>query len=129
MNEKESFERYVPDNKITFKAVPVIWIITIIVGIILMFFNKDWAFTYVLGAATSMLGLSMMIKAANRCKPEYLKQTMVKNYFIRYAMYAVVIGFTYFSFELSALLFLALGLTSVKIVLMIFILLHKGEKV
>ncbi len=79
-----------------FKAFPIVWIVTIIVGITLwVLLSKAWGIAFILGSVTSLMAMSMLYKnskAIIQSKSVVDAQKMaVKNYAFRMFFYALIL--------------------------------------
>lgn len=129
MENNESFEREVPKEKIHIHAMPFIWLFSIIGGIVFFILNYKWGLNYVLGVASALFGLTMMLYTVNTTKIEHLKSRMVINYFIRYIMYGIVIACVWLYDGIEEIWTTIVGIMLVKVVLVVYTLIHKGKKV
>lgn len=104
---------------IGFIVVPLLWVI----------FGAQFAQLYLLGAATSMLSLSLLIKSSRRAleRPVGSRQGYIMSQqVLRTGLYiGVLIAAFYIGAEPLGYLFLLFGLLSVKIVLVLYTL-YKG---
>jgi hypothetical protein len=106
---------------IGFIAVPLLWLL----------FGASYAQSYLLGAATSMLNLSLLIKSSRRAldRPEGSRQGFIlSQQVLRMGLYIAVLVAAFF-IGTDALGYLALlfGLLSVKIVLVLYTLFKGGN--
>lgn len=127
--ETNSFEREEIREKIHIHAMPFIWLFSLIGAIVFFILDRKWCFDYVLGVASGLFGLTMMLYAVNTSKVENLKSRMIINYFIRYIMYAIIFAFVFFTDGANYLWTTLIGIMVVKVVLVCYVLLHKGKKV
>ena len=127
--ETNSFEREEVREKIHIHAMPFIWLFSIIGAIVFFILDRKWCFDYILGVAAGLFGLTMMLYAVNTSKIESLKLRMTINYFIRYLMYAVIFAFVFVTDGANYLWTTLVGIMVVKVVLVCYVLLHKGKKV
>lgn len=119
-------------NKIFIKAFPITWGLTIIVAVILLIaVDAKWAYSYVLGSATTLMMMSMMYKSSKKVLEEQhpnASKLIVRNYIFRYLFYALILTVAALTdrFEVIAT---AIGLLSFKLSLYISIWLEKrGEQ-
>ena len=121
------------ENKDVFiKTFPLVWIYTIVVGIILFLTaGNNWAISFVLGSVTSLMMMSMLYKSSKRVmqsEKDVAQKLAVRGYLIRYLFYAMVLVLSGLLPNLE-ILGTAAGLFSFKIVLYINIFLeNRGEK-
>jgi hypothetical protein len=106
---------------IGFVVVPLLWV----------FFGAQYAQNYLLGAATSMLNLSLLIKSSRNAleRPEGRRQGYIMSQqALRMGLYiAVLIAAFVVGFDPLGYLFLLFGLLSVKIVLVVYTLFNGGN--
>ncbi len=79
-----------------FKAFPIVWIVTIIVGITLwVFLSQAWGIAYILGSVTSLMAMSMLYKNSKAIvettSVERAQKMAVKNYAFRMFFYALIL--------------------------------------
>ena len=127
--ETNSFEREEIREKIHIHAMPFIWLFSVIGAIVFFILDRKWCFDYILGVAAGLFGLTMMLYAVNTSKIESLKSRMTINYFIRYIMYAIIMAFVFFTDGANYLWTTLVGIIVVKVVLVCYVLIHKGKKV
>ena len=127
--ETNSFEREEIREKIHIHAMPFIWLFSVIGAIVFFILDRKWCFDYILGVAAGLFGLTMMLYAVNTSKIESLKSRMTINYFIRYIMYAIIMAFVFFTDGANYLWTTLVGIMVVKVVLVCYVLIHKGKKV
>ncbi len=106
---------------ISFVAVPLLWVL----------FGASYAQSYLLGAATSMLNLSLLIKSSRRAleRPEGSRQGYIMSQqVLRMGLYfAVLIAAFFIGTDPLGYLALLFGLLSVKIVLVLYTLSKGGN--
>ncbi len=118
-------------NDAFFKTYPIVWGITIVGGALLWILGeKSWGLSFILGNVTSMMMMSMLYRQSKRVL-ESDKQTAqrlaTRNYFFRYAFYAIVLAASAFLSTLNVL-FTAVGIFVFKAVF--YVVLHidgRGE--
>ena len=88
-----------------------------------------WPFNFILGSATSLFNFTILVNFVNSRRPEALKKGMFLNYLIRYAMYAIVLGAIFYKDGLVGVWPTAIGFLSLKIVLIVYTLIKRGEKI
>ena len=118
--------------KIVAHCVPFVWLYTIVVALIMWAITKDfmiWPFNFILGSAVSLFNFTLLINYVNSRKPEAIKQGMFINYLIRFLMYAISLGFIYFKDGLNGMIPMVIGFFSLKIVLIVYTLIKRGEKI
>jgi len=119
------------NSNVFIKAFPIQWVLTIVVAVILFFAVSDlWAYSFVLGSATTLMMMSMMYKSTKKVldeqRPDASKR-VVRNYVFRYLFYALILVIAGMSDKFE-LLGVAIGLLSFKVSLYISIFLEKrGE--
>ena len=79
-----------------FKAFPVVWVVTIIVGITLwVLLSKAWGIAFILGSVTSLMAMSMLYKNSKAIietsNVEQAQKLAVKNYAFRMFFYALIL--------------------------------------
>ena len=79
-----------------FKAFPVVWVVTIIVGITLwVLLTKAWGIAYILGSVTSLMAMSMLYKNSKAIvettSVERAQKLAVRNYAFRMFFYALIL--------------------------------------
>jgi len=114
------------------KTFPLVWIFTIVVaGILWAVLTKEWALSFVLGSATSLMMMSMLFKSTKRVldsKSEDARKLVTRSYMIRYAFYAIIL-ITAALLPRFEIIGVIAGLFSFKICLYFSIFLEKrGEK-
>jgi hypothetical protein len=106
---------------IGFIAVPLLWLL----------FGASYAQSYLLGAATSMLNLSLLIKSSRRAldRPEGSRQGFIlSQQVLRMGLYiAVLVAAFFIGTDPLGYLTLLFGLLSVKIVLVLYTLFKGGN--
>jgi len=119
------------NSNVFIKAFPIQWILTIVVAVVLYFAVNDvWAYSFVLGSATTLMMMSMMYKSTKKVLDEQrddASKRVVRNYVFRYLFYALILVIAGISgtFEIVGV---ACGLVSFKVSLYISIFLDKrGE--
>lgn len=119
------------NSNVFIKAFPIQWILTIVVAIVLYVVVSDtWAFSFVLGSATTLMMMSMMYKTTKKVLDEQrsdASKRVVRNYVFRYLFYALILVIAGISgnFEIIGV---AIGLLSFKVSLYISIFLdRRGE--
>ena len=122
------------DNQEKIKAsfIPFVWVYAVVVMGIMWIITKDfmlWPFYFLLGTATSLFNFTFLLRYVNRTKPEALKSGMFFNYAIRFLMYGIVLAFAFFKDGSVALIPTVIGCLSVKIVLIVYTLIKRGEKI
>jgi len=104
-----------------FVVVPLLWV----------FLGPQYAQNYLLGAATSMLNLSLLIKSSRNAldRPEGRRQGYIMSQqVLRMGLYiAVLIAAFVVGIDSLGYLFLLFGLLSVKIVLVVYTLFKGGN--
>lgn len=108
-------------SKVKFTGILLSWPFVAIIALVLYLITKDdiWPFNFVLGSATCLLGFTLMVNAANKTKPEYLKKTMVTNFLIRYLIYGIVLTVCFLKDDLIGVYPCAIGLVVPKIIIII----------
>ena len=110
------------------KAFPITWMVTGAVAVVLYFAVSDmWAYSFVLGSATTLMMMSMMQKSTRKILDEQAKDAskrVVRNYLFRYLFYALVLVIVGLSDNLE-IIGTALGLLTFKLSLYIAIFLEK----
>ncbi len=116
-----------------FKAFPVVWVVTIVVGIALwLVLSKAWGIAYILGSVTSLMAMSMLYKNSKVIveskSVERAQKLAVKNYAFRMFFYALilVIAGLLDSLELIGTM---LGLLTFKVVFYILVFFEKRGEV
>lgn len=119
------------NSNVFIKAFPIQWILTIVVAIVLyVVVSNTWAFSFVLGSATTLMMMSMMYKTTKKVLDEQrsdASKRVVRNYVFRYLFYALILVIAGISgkFEIIGV---AIGLLSFKVSLYISIFLdRRGE--
>jgi|GEM_PF-6509077 len=117
-------------NEIYYRVVPFIWIYGIVVLLALYFiFGADYAFSFGLGLATSLLNFSLMIKAVRTSlsKPEgtRMRYLMIQQG-LRYLIYIGILMYAAFTPDLEVIVAF-IGMLSVKIVMFVYVLVSKKE--
>ena len=79
-----------------FKAFPVVWIVTIVVGITLwVLLSQAWGIAFILGSVTSLMTMSMLYKNSKIIiktnSVEVAQKIAVKNYAFRMFFYALIL--------------------------------------
>ena len=79
-----------------FKAFPIVWIVTIIVGITLwVLLSKAWGIAFILGSVTSLMAMSMLYKNSKVIietkSVEQAQKLAVRNYAFRMFFYALIL--------------------------------------
>lgn len=120
------------DKSSFIKAFPFTWLVTFIVTLVLwLVFSRVEGVSYLLGSATSLMAMSLLYKSMYKFTGQDSSQAMKKavvNYFIRYAMYAIVLVSAGLLDGLS-IYATAGGLLTFKIVLQVLLFLEKnGDK-
>jgi uncharacterized Tic20 family protein len=121
------------ENKSSFiKAFPFTWLVTFIVTLILwLVFTKVEGISYLLGSATSLMGMSMLYKSAYKFNEQDVSKAQKKavlNYALRYLIYIVVLVAAGLLDQLSVYA-TAGGLLTFKFVLMALLFVEKkGDK-
>jgi hypothetical protein len=104
-----------------FVVVPLAWILL----------GSQYAQNYLLGAATSMLNLSLLIKSSRQAleRPEGRRQGYIMSQqVVRMGLYiAVLVAASFIGIDALGYLFLLFGLLSVKIVLVVYTLFKGGN--
>ena len=120
-------------NQAVYSKVAIgVWGISIVTVPLLWFvFGSAYAQSYLLGAATSMLNLSLLIKSSRRAleRPEGSRQGYIMSQqVVRMGLYiAVLIAAFLIDTDALGYLFLLFGLLSVKIVLVVYTLFKGGN--
>ena len=114
------------------KTFPLVWIFTIVVAAGLWIaVSKEWALSFVLGSATSLMMMSMLYKSTKRVldsKSEDARKIVTRSYILRYAFYAIILV-TAALLDRFEVIGVIAGLFSFKICLYFNIFLEKrGEK-
>ena len=115
-----------------FKAFPVVWVVTFIVGVLLwVLVSQAWGISFILGSITGLMTMSMLYKNSKIIvqtnNKEVAQKLAVKNYAFRMFFYALilVIAGVLDSLELIGTM---IGLFTFKIVFYILIFFEKrGE--
>ena len=118
--------------KIVAHCVPFVWLYTLVVALIMFAITRDfmlWPFNFILGSATSLFNFTILVNFVNSRRPEALKKGMFLNYLIRYAMYAIVLGAIFYKDGLDGVWPTVIGFLSLKIVLVVYTLIKRGEKI
>lgn len=118
--------------KITAHCVPFVWLYTLVVMLIMFAITREfmlWPFNFVLGSMVSLFNFTLLIKYVNSRRPEALKRGMLGNYLIRFGMYAITLGAIYFKDGLEGIWPTVIGFFSLKIVLIVYTLIKRGEKI
>lgn len=124
-----AFERDVSREKVHIHSMPFMWLFSIIGSLIFLIFSFKMFFYFVLGAASGLFGLTLMVGTVNSTKIEHLKSKMVLNYFLRYLLYGVIFAFVWLTDGIKYIWVTLAGIILIKAVLVIYALIHKGEKV
>jgi len=79
-----------------FKAFPVVWIVTIVVGITLwIVLSKAWGIAFILGSVTSLMAMSMLYRNSKviveTTSVDRAQRIAVKNYAFRMFFYAIIL--------------------------------------
>lgn len=120
------------ENKDVFiKTFPLVWIYTIVVGIILFLtVGSNWAISFVLGSVTSLMMMSMLYKSSKRILHSEKKDAVKlagRNYAFRFFFYALILVISALLDNLE-ILGTAAGLFSFKLMLYFNIFFEKrGE--
>lgn len=117
------------DNSNAFiKTFPITWLVTGVVAVVLYFVVSDmWAYSFVLGSATSLMMMSMMYRTTKRILDEQAKDAsrrVVRNYIFRYLFYAIILVAVGLS-DTLIIVATALGFFTFKISLYIVLFLEK----
>lgn len=113
------------------KAFPITWVLTAVVaGILWIAVDGKWAYSYVLGSATTLMMMSMMYKSSKKVLEDQhpkASKLIIRNYVFRYLFYALILTIAALTerFEVIAT---AIGLLSFKVSLYISIWLEQGGK-
>jgi hypothetical protein len=83
-------------NDSFFKTFPIVWIVTIIVGVLLWVLgSSSWGLSFILGSVTSLMMMSMLYKSSKNVLEQDTKikaqRLATRNYFFRYFFYAVIL--------------------------------------
>ena len=83
-------------NDAFFKTFPIVWIVTIIIGVLLWVFgNSSWGLSFILGSVTSLMMMSMLYKSSKKVIEQdtaiKAQRLATRNYFFRYFFYAVLL--------------------------------------
>ncbi len=83
-------------NDSFFKTFPIVWIVTIIVGVLLWVLgNSSWGLSFILGSVTSLMMMSMLYKSSKKVLEQNTKikaqRLATRNYLFRYFFYAVIL--------------------------------------
>lgn len=113
------------------KTFPLVWIYTIVVGIILFLTaGSNWATSFILGSVTSLMMMSMLYKSSKKILQSEKKDAVKlagRNYAFRFFFYALILVISALLDNLE-ILGTAVGLFSFKIMLYLNIFLEKrGE--
>lgn len=109
------------------KTFPITMFLSIVITIILVLIEKNIGLSFLLGAMTSMMTMSMLYKSSNRLlqmPSELARRTATINYGMRYLLYAIVLVVSGLSSSLNVLV-VGIGLLMFKIVLMSMLFLEK----
>ena len=116
-----------------FKAFPVVWVVTFIVGVLLwVLVSQAWGISFILGSITGLMTMSMLYKNSKIIvqtnNKEVAQKLAVKNYAFRMFFYALilVIAGVLDSLELIGTM---IGLFTFKIVFYILIFFEKRGEV
>ena len=114
------------------KTFPLVWIFTIVVAAGLWIaVSKEWALSFVLGSATSLMMMSMLYKSSKKVLSEEKSEASklaIRNYAFRFAFYALILVVSALMDNLE-ILGTAVGLFSFKIVLYFNMFLEsRGER-
>ncbi|KFZ26989.1 MAG: ATP synthase I chain [Candidatus Izimaplasma bacterium HR2] len=116
-----------------FKAFPVVWVVTFVVGILLwVLVSQAWGISFILGSITGLMTMSMLYKNSKiivqTTNKEVAQKLAVKNYAFRMFFYALilVIAGVLDSLELIGTM---IGLFTFKIVFYILIFFEKRGEV
>ncbi|QMS85421.1 ATP synthase subunit I [Candidatus Xianfuyuplasma coldseepsis] len=117
------------DNSNAFiKAFPITWVVTGVVAVLLYFVVSDmWAYSFVLGSATSLMMMSMMYKTTKKILDEQAKDAskrVVRNYIFRYLFYAIILVAVGLS-DTLIIVATAIGLLTFKVSIYIALFLEK----
>lgn len=143
MQENESSEEIKTESQTTIKtpetkeaikahSLPFVWLYAALVAGIMWIVTKNfmfWPFYFILGTATSLFNFTTLLRYVNRTKPEALKKGMFLNYSFRLIMYGIVLGFAFLKDGAMAIIPTGIGFLSVKIVLVVYTLIKRGEKI
>lgn len=116
------------NSNVFIKAFPIQWLLTIVVAGLFWFLISDtWAYSFVLGSATTLMMMSMMYKTTKKVLDDQAadaSRRVIRNYVFRYLFYALILVIAGISgkFELVAV---AIGLLSFKVSMYISIFLDK----
>jgi hypothetical protein len=108
------------------------WVLALIVTpLVWWLLNATYAQMYLLGIATSMLNLSLLIKSSRQSliRPEGSRQGyVISQQVIRYAIYiGVFVAALWLQIDSFGYLFLLMGFLSVKLVLVLYTLFKGGN--
>ena len=115
-------------NDVFIKAFPITWVVTGIVAVALWFLVSDtWAYSFILGSATSLMMMSLLHKSTRKVLEERnpnASKIVVRNYVFRYVFYGLILSAAALSdsFEVLAT---ALGLFTFKVSLYLSVALNK----
>ena len=116
-----------------FKAFPVVWVVTFVVGVLLwILVGQAWGISFILGSITGLMTMSMLYKNSKiivqTTNKEVAQKLAVKNYAFRMFFYALilVIAGVLDSLELIGTM---IGLFTFKIVFYILIFFEKRGEV
>ena len=116
-----------------FKAFPIVWIVTLVVGVLLwVFLSQAWGISFILGSVTGLMTMSMLYKNSKVIvqsnNKEVAQKLAVRNYAFRMFFYALilVIAGLLDSLELIGTM---IGLFTFKIVFYILLFLEKRGEV
>lgn len=119
-------------NSAFIKTFPITWVVTAVVSMALwLLVNETWAYSFVLGSATSLMMMSMLYKSSKKVLEERnpnASKIVVRNYVFRYLFYGLIVTAAALSgsFEVIAVL---LGLLTFKVSLYLSLWLEKrGEE-
>ncbi len=134
MTPKVEIPKPTPIEQIKIKAgcVPFVWIYTIVIALIMWAITRDfmlWPFNFILGSAVSLFNFTLLVNYVNKTRPEALKKGMFLNYLLRFAMYGIVLGVVFYRDGVDGMWPTVIGFFSLKIVLLIYTLIKRGEKI
>ena len=123
MEKKDSF----------IKAFPIVWIVTIIIGVLLtVILSINWGISYALGSVTMLMTMSMLYKNSKRIvestSKEVAQRVAIKNYAFRMFFYALILVFAGVS-ESVELIGTMAGLLTFKAVFYILLFTEKRGEV
>ena len=117
------------ENKVlAAKVVLISWIINIVTSLVMWIFDSTFLLSksFILGGAVSLFGFTQMNKNAVIIVETRNPKRAYSGYFIRFALSAVVIGYTYMNPDRFNWIPTFIGLFVTKISMMGYLLVKKG---